>query len=113
MRESARQTQGVLEPSPRMTRHAVQRMHERRISEAAVRATLEHGRIVHVRGAVIHAIGHREVSLLRRRGIDLSHCEGIQIVCAPGGTILTAYRNRDFRGLRPRRHHRAAARKAR
>jgi len=38
-----------------------------------------------------------------RRGIDLSHREGIQIACAPDGTILTAYRNRNFRGLRPRR----------
>ena len=77
-------------------------MRERWISDAAVRATLEHGRIVHVRGAVIHAIGRKEITRLRRRGIDLSHYEGIQIVCAPGGTVLTAYRNRDFRSLRPR-----------
>lgn len=112
MQESARQPRGGPEPSPRMTMHAVQRMHERRISEAAVRATLEHGRLIHVRGAAVHAIGHKEVSRLRRRGIDLSHYEGIQIVCEPGGTVLTAYRNRDFRGLRPRRR-RAAAWKAR
>ena len=111
MQETTRQPQSRPEPSPRMTMHAVRRMHARRISEAAVRATLEHGRIVHVRGAVIHAIGHKEISHLRRHGIDLSHYEGIQIVCAPGGTILTAYRNRDFRSLRPRR--RAAALKAR
>lgn len=111
MQEPARQPRRGPEPSPRMTMHAVRRMHERRISEAAVRTTLEHGRIVHVRGAAIHAIGHKEISRLQRRGIDLSHCEGIQIVCAPDGTILTAYRNRDFRGLRPRR--REAVRKAR
>lgn len=112
MRESARQPRGGPEPSARMTMHAVQRMHERGITEAAVRATLEHGRIAHVRGVAIHVIGHKEVSRLRRCGIDLSHYEGIQVVCAPDGTILTAYRNRDFRGLRPR-CRRAAARKAR
>ena len=111
MQEPARQPRSGPEPSPRLTMHAVQRMHERRISEDAVRATLEHGRLIHVRGAAIHAMGHKEVSRLRRRGIDLSHYEGIQVVCAPGGTILTAYRNRDFRGLRPRR--RAAAWNAR
>ena len=112
MQEPARQSQGEPESSHRTTTHAVRRMHERSISEAAVRATLEHGRIVHVRGAAVHAIGHKEISRLGRRGIDVSHCEGIQIVCAPDGTILTAYRNRNFRGLRPRRR-RTVARTAR
>lgn len=102
MREPARQPRGGPEPSARMTMHAAQRMHERRITEAAVRATLEYGRIAHVRGVAIHAIGHKEVSRLRRCGIDLAHYEGVQVVCAPDGTILTAYRNRDFRSLRPR-----------
>ena len=87
-------------------------MHERRISEVAVRATLEYGRIVHVRGAAIHAIGHKEISSLRRRGIDPSCYEGIQVVRAPGGTILTAFWKRNLRGLRPRRR-RVAAWKAR
>ena len=107
MQEPARQPRGGPEASPRMTIHAMQRMHERSIPEAAVRATLEHGRIAHVRGAAIHAIGHKEIVRLRRHGIDLSRYEGVQIVCAPDGTILTAYRNRDFRGLRP--HRRRAA----
>ena len=87
---------------PRVSVHALQRMHERRISEAAVQATLEHGRVAHVRGAAIHAIGRKEVSAMQRQGIDLSEYEGVQVVCACDGEIMTAYRNRDFRGLRPR-----------
>ena len=89
-------------PDIRLTVHASQRMNARGISHAAVQATLRHGRIVHVRGAAIHAIGRKEISRFRQHGIDLSRYEGIQIVCSPDGTILTVYRNRDFRGLRPR-----------
>ena len=99
MHESTQQW-NALEPEPQLTMHASQRMHARGISEAVVQAALEHGRVVHVRGAVIHAIGRKEISRHRRRGIDLSCYEGIQIVCAPDGTVLTVYRNRDFRGLR-------------
>lgn len=87
---------------PRVSAHAWQRMRQRRISEAAVQATLEHGRVAHVRGAAIHAIGRKEVSAMQRQGIDLSDYEGIQVVCARDGEIMTAYRNQNFRGLRPR-----------
>lgn len=113
MNETARQ-QGGQEPGTRLTMHASQRMNERGIPEAAVRAALEHGRIAHVRGASIHAIGQKEIRHFQRRGIDLSCYEGVQIVCAPDGTILTVYRNRDFRGLRPRcRRRRATTRRTR
>ena len=70
----------------------------------AVDAALVHGRVVHVHGAVYHVIGRREVSHLKRRGIDLSLHEGVHVVCVPGGgtLVLTVYRNQDLRGLRPR-----------
>ena len=93
-------------PEIRLTVHASQRMNARGISHADVQAALRHGRVVHVRGAAIHAIGQREISRCRRRGIDLSGYDGLQIVCTHDGTILTAYRNRDFRGLRPLRPQR-------
>lgn len=70
---------------------------------------MAYGRVVHVRGAEIHAIGRKEVLRYRQRGIDLRMYEGIQVVCRPGaGVVLTVYRNRDLRGLRP--HRRSAAR---
>ena len=101
MNESVRQ-RGDQEMGARLTIHASERMSARGISESAVRAVLEHGRVVHVRGAAVHAIGQKEVRRLQPRGIDLSPYEGIQVVCTSDGTILTTYRNRDFRGLRPR-----------
>ena len=86
--------------------HGRCRIGARRISINAVIAALTHGRTVYVRGAKIHAIGRKEVRRLSQHNLDLSQYEGIQVVCAPDGTILTAYRNHDFRGLRPRRRHR-------
>lgn len=85
-----------------LTYHAWQRMCSRHLSPAAIEAALDYGRIVYVRGAVIHAIGRNEVERYRREGIDLSKHEGVQVVCSSDGAVLTVYRNRDFRGLRPR-----------
>ncbi|RMG19792.1 MAG: DUF4258 domain-containing protein [Deltaproteobacteria bacterium] len=97
-----------LDGSARLTMHARQRMNSRRLPEAAIRAALEHGRVVHVRGASIYVIGRKEISRYRRRGLDLSSFHGVQVVCSPDGTILTVYRNRDFRSLRPQRRGRRA-----
>lgn len=89
-----------------LTRHARCRSGARRVGVAAIEAALEYGRVVYVRGAEIHVIGRKEVFRYRRHGIDLREYEGIQVVCQPGGgLILTAYRNRDFRGLRPHRRY--------
>ena len=89
-----------------LTRHARLRTSARRFGVAAIEAALAYGRIVHVRGAEIHVIGRKEVFRFRHRGIDLRDFEGVQVVCRPGsGLVLTAYRNRSFRGLRPHRRN--------
>ena len=88
--------------SYRFTKHADLRANARRLSRQAVLAVLEFGRRVHTRGAMICAIGRREVSRFALRGIDLSEFEGIQVVCDPDGTLITVYRNRDFSRLRPK-----------
>ena len=76
-------------------------MQERNISlHAAVEAFL-YGRRAHVRGSVVYAIGRKEIAEARREGVDLSAEDGVQIVCSPRDeVVITAYRNRDFRGLR-------------
>lgn len=84
--------------SARLTTHALMRMRLRAIGERAVELVLDFGRIVYTRGAVIYAIGRKEVALARRRGVDLASLDGLQVVCAEGA-VLTTYRNRDFRGL--------------
>ncbi len=76
-------------------------MNARRIPAAAVEMALLFGRESHVRGATLYAIGRREVERLGETGVDLRRYEGIQVVCAEDDVVVTAYRNRDFRGLRP------------
>ena len=78
-------------------------MNARRLSNDAINAALTYGRVVHVRGAAIHVIGRKEVERLSRAGLDMEAYEGVQVVCTPDDTaVLTAYRNRDFRGLKAR-----------
>ncbi len=90
-------------PQPHITHHARQRMATRRISPEAVQAAICHGRRSHVRGALIFALGRRDVAAAARVGLDLEPHNGVQVVCTPdGGTVLTAYRNHDFRSLKPR-----------
>ena len=86
-----------------LTYHAAWRMTGRHITSRAVWAALLYGRVVTTRDAEISVIGRREVRALRREGVDLSPYEGVHVVCAPDGAILTVYRSRDLRGLCPRR----------
>lgn len=95
-----------------LTKHAAERMSRRGLPSAAVSAALTYGRVVSIRGADIHAIGRREVEWYEREGMDLTRYEGVQVVCSPEGAILTVYRNRDFRGLRPRNQRRRSHRQA-
>lgn len=85
-----------------LTHHARKRMGMRGISSSAIQAALDYGRVVHTRGADIFVIGRKEVVRLAKSSIDVSDYEGVQVVCAAGGPILTVYRNKNFRGLRPR-----------
>ncbi len=84
-----------------ITTHARMRMMARRISETALSTVIKYGRVVYVRGAKIYVIGRKEVTRFLRKGIELADFEGIHVVCSSEGDVLTTYRNRDFRGLRP------------
>jgi len=84
-----------------LSQHALDRMDARRLPAEAVRSVLAYGRAVWTRGACVHVIGRKEVRRYRRAGLDLAHYEGVHVVVSPEGTVLTVYRNRDLRGLRP------------
>jgi hypothetical protein len=86
-----------------LTRHANNRIDARGISRQSVAAAMDYGRELHTRGTVIYVIGRREINRLRRRGVDLSAHEGVHVVCGEQGQVVTAWRNRDLRPLRPRR----------
>lgn len=84
----------------KMTRHAITRMRQRGIPTEFVELVMEFGRMVCTRGAVVHAIGRKEVERYREEQIDLSDCESVQVVCSMDGAVITAYRNENFRSLR-------------
>ncbi len=86
-----------------LSQHAWQRMSGRGLSPDAIQRVINFGRVAYVRGATIYAVGRKESARFKREGIDLSDVEGVQAVCSEDGVIITVYRNRDFRGLRPRR----------
>ena len=88
-----------------ISRHAQQRMSERGISPDAISRVINFGRVAYVRGAMIFAVGRKEAERFKREGVDLSDLEGVQAVCSNSGTVMTVYRNHDFKGLRPRRKH--------
>ena len=96
-----------------LTCHAAERMQFRDISEEEIEEVLAYGREVCTRGAVVYAIGRCEIGRWAAEGIDLSKHDGLQVVTAHDGTILTVYRNRNFRSLRSglgRGRHRRGAR---
>jgi hypothetical protein len=88
---------------------AKSQMEARSLTADAVRGVLKYGRTSWTRGARIYAIGRKEVQHYRRQGVDLSRFEGVHVVESADGTILTVYRNRDLRGLRPDKRPRYAA----
>lgn len=102
MRRTTRRDPGDAHPGRHIhiTHHATARMLHRSIQPEVIEEVIEYGRTVYTRGAVIYAIGRREVERYRQENIDLSQCEGVQVVCSTDGAVLTVYRNHDFRGLR-------------
>lgn len=89
-----------------LTDHAQMRMGQRGISESVVAMVLRHGRTVHARGATYRVVGHKEVARGAERGIDLADADGVHVLLAPDGSVITAYRNHELRKIRPmkRRH---------
>lgn len=85
-----------------LSRHAWQRMGERGVSASALNKVLAFGRVIHARGATMYVIGRREIKRYLDQGINLDDLHGMQVICSKNGTIMTLYRNRDFRSLRPR-----------
>lgn len=88
---------------PNMTLHASLRMGSRRISLSDVAVVMSYGRSFHVRGAVIYAMGRREMASCRNDGVTNDGIKGLQVICAPGNDeVITVYRNNDFHSLRRR-----------
>lgn len=79
------------------------RMFERGMNPDDVFYPLKYGEAVYDRGSLIFRVGKKHVSWYGDR-VDLAPREGVHVVCSTGdGTVMTVYRNREFR--RPRTTH--------
>ncbi len=85
-----------------LTDHARMRIDARRIPSVAVEMAFLFGRERHVKGATYFVIGRKEVERHRLIGVELGRFEGVHVVCAEDEVVVTAFRNRDLSGLRPR-----------
>lgn len=86
----------------KLTRRARQRLRKRRIRLSAVEAVIDFGQRRSIRGAEVYVIGWRDVRFHQECGIDLSRFEGIEVVCAHDGAVLTVYRNQNRKAMRDR-----------
>jgi hypothetical protein len=74
-----------------------------RFSAATLDIVVSFGREVHARGATIYVIGRKEIHAGHQHAIELSELDGVHVICDRQGRVLTVYRNRDLRDLKPRR----------
>ncbi|HMV69173.1 MAG TPA: hypothetical protein PKA64_20165 [Myxococcota bacterium] len=94
---------------PKLTLHATDRCRTRGVPTDAIQAVIEFGKHRSIRGADVYTLGWRQVRFYAQVGIDLSRWEGIEVVCAHDGQILTVYRNKNPRAFRDRAARRRAA----
>ena len=81
--------------------HAKKQMKRRGISSEAIWKVLEFGREVFTRGAIVYVLGRKEIEHFKNVGINLIGLNGLQVVCGEDLSVITVYRNRNFRRLRP------------
>jgi hypothetical protein len=86
------------------SQHAQIREGQRGISQKQVVLAYQYGRVIHSRRAVYHVIGNKEIEKYGSLEPELKTMNGIQLVISPNGTVLTAFRNKDLRKVRPFKH---------
>jgi hypothetical protein len=86
------------------SRHAILREEQRGISQKQIVLVYKYGRIIHSRRANYHVIGKKEIEMYRSIEPELKEMNGIQLVVSSNGILLTVYRNKDLRKIRPYKH---------
>ena len=84
--------------------HAQYREGQRGISKKQVMLAYIYGRVIRSRRAVYRVIGKKEIKKFGNIEPELKKMNGVQLVMSATGTVLTAYRNRDLRKVRPYKH---------
>ena len=83
-----------------LTDHAAIRMQQRGISRSALQTVLDFGRRIHAKGLTFYVVGRKEVALYADRGVNLSNFEGLQVLVAADGVVVTTYRSRDLHAIK-------------
>lgn len=83
-----------------ITQHAALRMPQRGIATKAVEQVLTFGRRIHAKGLTYRVVGRKEVAKYNPHGVDLTGCQGLQVLVSSDGAVVTAYRNHDLHGIR-------------
>lgn len=86
-------------PCP-LSQHAHRRTTARRLSTRAIEAALTWGRRYWSHGDQVFRLDRRCVRRAASEGIRLDCFEGVTVVVAPTGTIVTVWRNRSPRRIR-------------
>ncbi len=86
------------------SQHAQIREGQRGISHKQVVLAYQYGRVIHSRRAVYHVIGNKEIDKFGSIEPELKKMNGIQLVMSSNGTVLTAFKNKDLRRVRPYKH---------
>ena len=86
------------------SRHAQIREGQRGISKKQVMLAYQYGRVIHSRRAVYHVIGNKEIKKYGGIVPELKNMNGVQLVVSANGTVLTAFKNKDLRKVRPYKH---------
>ena len=94
-----------LSSSLNTTEHATQRLEQRGISKKQMMLAFKYGRVIHSRRAVYHVVGKKEIAMYSHIEPELKNMDGIQLVMSSDDTVLTVYRNKDLRKIRPYKHN--------
>lgn len=83
-----------------LTDHAAIRMQQRGISRAALQTVLDFGRRIHAKGLTFYVVGRKEVAVYADRGVNLASFEGMQVLVATNGVVVTTYRSRNLHAIK-------------
>lgn len=76
--------------------HAWSRLKTREIPAEQAEQVLKYGRVLKSPDARVRVVWQREIDFFRRKGVDLSACKGVHVVCALDGRVMTVYRKDDL-----------------
>ena len=88
----------------KISSHATEQMHRRRIAKNDIDLALGYGEEVHCAGATFYVLRFRDIPRAMKWNSEVRRAEGTTVV-VEGETISTVYRNRDVRHLRQKPRH--------